>query len=160
MNENLIHHNHLLIRMELIKFPIKKDIKFVKNLCKKIISLINMKLLGKPNIYYLDEQIENEGITGTCSIETSHLSFHIWNSPEKEILQNKKSIGLLQFDIYTCGILTKEYIKIILKNLKIFIPTRINIDVLDRKKNLKIKYSEYWNDNGKISFEKWINLKF
>jgi hypothetical protein len=40
--------------METIKFPEKKDASKFKKLIKKIISDINMKILGGPFIYYLD----------------------------------------------------------------------------------------------------------
>jgi S-adenosylmethionine/arginine decarboxylase-like enzyme len=158
--KNNINHHHMLIRIETIKFPIREDIPNVKKLMKKIISDINMKLLGKPHISYVDIPNENKGLTGVCSIQTSHLSFHVWETPENGILQNDKSVALFQFDIYTCGNLTKKEAKLILENLSIYIPTRIDIDILDRKKNLNLKYHQHWNDNGKLSFNDWIKSKF
>lgn len=160
MFKNTIHHNHMLIRMEMIKFPTIEDIPKVKKLLKKIISDIDMKLLGSPHIYYVDTPIQNKGITGTCSIQTSHISFHVWDTPDKNILQNSKSNSLLQFDIYTCGELTKHHAKLILENLNIYIPTRIDIDILDRKKSLKLKYHSHWNYSAKSSFKDWITSKF
>jgi hypothetical protein len=66
--KNNINHHHMLIRMETIKYPIKEDIPNVKKLMKKIISDINIKLLGQPHISYVDIQNENKGLTGVCSI--------------------------------------------------------------------------------------------
>jgi S-adenosylmethionine/arginine decarboxylase-like enzyme len=160
MKNTNIQHHHMLIRMETIKFPEKKDVPKFKKLIKKIISDINMKILGGPFIYYLDKPVENKGITGICSIETSHLSFHIWETPEPGILQNSKSNALMQFDVYTCGNLTKNDAKLILEHLSIYLPTRIDVDILDRKKSLKMKYHNHWNDNGKLLFDDWIQLKF
>jgi S-adenosylmethionine/arginine decarboxylase-like enzyme len=139
-----IHHNHLLLRMEIENSPIQKDIPKIKKLLKQIILDLNMNMLGSPHIYYLDTPKSNKGITGTVSIETSHLSFHIWESP-KDTLVNKHSKGLLQFDIYTCGELTKSHINNVLKHLDIFTPTNIDLNVFDRKKNLKLKYNYTWN---------------
>jgi len=160
MNNTEIHHNHMLIRMEMINSPTIKDISNIKKLLKKIIKDINMKLLGVPHIYYVETPHEKKGITGICTIQTSHLSFHIWENPGNHILQNSKSKGLMQFDIYTCGELTKNNAKSILENIKIFIPTRIDIDILDRKKTLKLKHHLHWNDNGKLSFENFLEKKF
>ena len=160
MLKNNIHHDHMLIRMESIKFPSINDIPKFKKLLKKIISEIDMKLLGNPHIYYVNEPIQNKGITGICSITTSHLSFHVWENPGKEILQNEKSNCLIQFDVYTCGSLNKYHAKKILENLEIYVPTRIDIDILDRKKRLKLKYHSHWNNTEKSSFENWINEKF
>jgi hypothetical protein len=67
---------------------------------------------------------------------------------------------LIQFDIYTCGNLTKNDAKIILENLSIYIPTRIDLDILDRKKSLKLKYHSHWNYSTKSSFEDWLKNKF
>jgi hypothetical protein len=111
MLKNNIHHDHMLIRMESIKFPSINDIPKFKKLLKKIIREIDMKLLGNPHIYYVNEPIQNKGITGICSITTSHLSFHVWENPGKEILQNEKSNCLIQFDVYTCGSLNKYHAK-------------------------------------------------
>ena len=160
MSKNSIQHNHMLIRMETIKFPGINDISKVRKLMKKIVSDIDMKLLGTPHIYYVDTPIENKGITGTCSIQTSHLSFHIWETPEKGILENINSNSLIQFDIYTCGNLTKNDAKLILENLSIYTPTRIDIDILDRKKSLTLKYHSHWNYSTKSLFKDYVKNKF
>lgn len=139
-----IHHNHLLLRMEIENSPVQKDIPKIKRLLKQIIFDLNMNILGAPHIYYVDTPKSNKGITGTVSIETSHLSFHIWESPQ-DTLVNKYSKGLLQFDIYTCGGLTTSQIKTVLNHLDIFSPTNIDLNVFDRKKSLKLKYNYKWN---------------
>lgn len=48
MSKSRIQHNHMLIRMETIKFPSINDISKVRQLMKKIVSDIDMKLLGTP----------------------------------------------------------------------------------------------------------------
>ena len=118
-----------------------------------------MKIIDVPHVYYLDVPANNKGITSASSIETSHISFHFWDTPEPDQLINKKSKSLLQFDIYTCGNLTKKQAKGVIKQLSIYMPTRVDIDVLNRKKKLKIDYSISWNDNGKSSFDEWLNSK-
>lgn len=139
-----VHHHHLLLRMEIAIVPLKKNIPFIKKILKQMVSELNMKMLGTPHVYYADTFIANKGITGTVSISTSHISFHIWESP-KDTLINKYSKGLLQFDIYTCGGLSEQQINTILSNLNIFSPTRIDLDIFNRKKKLKLDYHYEWN---------------
>jgi S-adenosylmethionine/arginine decarboxylase-like enzyme len=156
---NHISHHHMLLRMETLLHPSKKDLPKVEELIKTIISELDMKIIDVPHVYYLDQPVNNKGITSATSIETSHISLHIWDTPEPDQLINKKSKSLLQFDIYTCGNLTKKQAKGVIKHLSIYEPTRIDIDVLNRKKKLKIDYSMSWNDTGKSSFDEWLNSK-
>ena len=151
-----IQHHHMLIRMETMLCPKKTDISKVKQLIKKILVDIDMKLIGTPHVYYVDVPKANKGITSVSSIQTSHISFHFWNTPDNGILQNPKSKCLLQFDIYTCGTLTKHQANIVLQHLSVYIPTHINIDILNRKTRLKIEHHMHWNDNGKSTYENWL----
>jgi S-adenosylmethionine/arginine decarboxylase-like enzyme len=149
----------MLIRMETLLHNEKEDLVKVENLIKNILLGLDMKIIDVPHVYYLDEPINNKGITSVTSIETSHISLHIWDTPEPGQLINKKSKSLLQFDIYTCGTLTKKQAKGVIKKLSIYMPTRIDVDVLNRKNKLKMEYSMSWNDTGKYSFDEWLNSK-
>jgi S-adenosylmethionine/arginine decarboxylase-like enzyme len=141
-----IQHHHLLLRMEIQNVPVKQDIPKIKQLLKQIILDLNMNILGIPHIYYVDTPKSNKGITGTVSIQTSHMSFHIWESPQKTLL-NKSSKGLLQFDIYTCGGLNTHQLYIVLNHLSMFSPSRIDLDMFDRKQKLKLDYHYEWNND-------------
>jgi len=154
-----IQHHHMLIRMETELHPSKNDMNCIKNIIKQIINDLNMELLGGPYIYYQDMPFSHKGITSITSIKTSHISFHFWDTPELNILQNANSKSLLQFDIYTCGTLTKNQALKIIKYFNIYNPTRLDIDIINRKKKLKIDHHLHWNYNNKTSFDEWIENK-
>ena len=128
----------------------------VNNLIRRIIKKLNMKLIDAPHIYYVDVPFVNKGLTCITPIQTSHVSFHSWETPEESYLLNDKSKALLQFDIYTCGDISQKDVISILKEFEIFIPTRIDIDLLNRKKTLKVDYTLRWNDTGKVCFNMWL----
>jgi len=98
-----IQHHHLLMRMELVDCPERKDIPLVKQMVKNILKALNMKSLAPPRIYYLDKPENNRGMTCIAPIKTSHIAFHFWSNPDPSIFQNVESRCLLEFDIYTCG---------------------------------------------------------
>jgi S-adenosylmethionine/arginine decarboxylase-like enzyme len=151
-----IQHHHLLIRMESILYPSKNDIPMVNELIRRIIKKLNMKIIDIPHIYYVDKPSVNKGITGITAIQTSHVSFHIWETPEESYLLNNKSKALLQFDVYTCGYITRKDVLHVIKELGIFIPTRIDVDLLNRKKALNVDYTLRWNDTYKLCFNMWL----
>jgi S-adenosylmethionine/arginine decarboxylase-like enzyme len=132
----------------------------VKKLIQTIVKELDMELIGQPHVYYVDEPASNKGITSASSIITSHISFHYWDTPESGILKNPKSKSLLQLDLYTCGNLNMEKVGILLKHLEMYVPTRIDVDILNRKSRLQLDAQLHWNDVGKQSFGKWLELKF
>lgn len=147
-----VQHHHLIIRMETEYYAPKDTISVMKSKIIKMIKDIKMKPLGKPNVYYQDMPHSEEGMTGLCALEKSHVSFHFWNTPDIKILHHKNSNSLLQFDIYTCSILPKEYIKKIIKRWNEYNPTVIDIMLLNRQKSIKIDKEYHWNaDNCLLS---------
>ena len=151
-----IQHHHLLLRMETTKYPKKEEKTFVENLLRRIIIDLDMEIIGKPHLHYLDTPIENKGFTGVASIQTSHVSFHYWDQPAKDWLQNKESKSLLQFDLYTCGNLTRPHIRKLVKALSIYDPTHIDIDVMNRKYKLKMDGHYHWDNGNNMTFDRWL----
>jgi S-adenosylmethionine/arginine decarboxylase-like enzyme len=151
-----IQHHHMLLRMETKKFPKREEQEKVANLIRRIILDLDMDIIGAPHLHYLDTPLENKGFTGVASIQTSHVSFHFWDVPAKGWLQNTESNSLLQFDIYTCGNLKKHHIKKVIKHLSIYEPTRIDIDVMNRKHTLKLDAHYQWDSRTSVSFRDWI----
>lgn len=156
-NSDRIEHHHLLIRMETRKCPSEKDKKFVGELVKKIIKDIGMKELDEPKIYYVKHPFYNEGLTAIVPIQTSHIAFHFWTRPPLNIMHSKDSQCLLEFDIYTCGKLSKKSIHNVLEILNIYEPTSIDIDVLNRKYSLRIEHQYRWFQHNGFTYEKFIN---
>jgi S-adenosylmethionine/arginine decarboxylase-like enzyme len=156
-NSERIEHHHLLIRMETQKCPSEKDKLFVGELIERIVKDIGMKNLDEPKIYYVKHPLYNEGLTAIVPIQTSHIAFHFWTRPQKNILHSPESECLLEFDIYTCGKLSKKSIYRVLKILAIYEPTKIDIDVLNRKYSLKIEHQYRWFKHNGLTYESFID---
>lgn len=154
-----IQHHHLLMRMELIHCPGKHDIPKVKRMVHDIVGALDMKLLDRPHIYYLDKPENNKGMTCIAPIQTSHIAFHFWDTPDKSILQNPTSRCLLEFDVYTCGRMTPSQIKKILRLLDPFDPTHAEIDLLNRRKGLKMEHHFQWDNSKKQTWDEWLATK-
>ena len=135
--------------METEHYAPKDTLTTLKSKILKIIKDIKMKPLGVPNVYYQDAPYSQEGMTGICALEKSHISFHIWNTPDNKILHHSHSSSLIQFDVYTCGVLPKEYIKKIIKRWSEYKPTVIDIMLLNRQKNIKVDKEYHWNADMK-----------
>ena len=63
-----------------------------KNWLRKLVDIIDMKILIKPVAKYCDTA-GNEGVTGTVVIETSHASIHVWHKEEQPVIK---------MDVYSC----------------------------------------------------------
>jgi len=63
-----IQHHHLLLRMETKDYPKKEEKGKVEKLINLIISDLNMNIIGKPRVYYVNKPIENKGFTAVASI--------------------------------------------------------------------------------------------
>ena len=111
-----IQHRHLIIRAE-IRYPLVhcgiSDV-YINHRLRQLIQDIGMKVVLAPRCVWVGEP-GNEGYTGQAGLETSHITYHIWNNPDKKIMQNKDASALLQMDVYTCGCLGKRQEKIIKK---------------------------------------------
>lgn len=140
-----IQHHHFLLRMETKSCPLEKDKPRVKALVSTILDDIGMKRLDEPRIYYVVNPYYNEGLTAIVPIQTSHIAFHFWKNPEPAIMHSKDSKCLLEFDIYTCGILTLQQIHKVLHHLTQFHPTHVDITLLNRKWSLTIDRHMKWD---------------
>jgi len=89
----ILYHKHLLINAKIDKpfTSAYQGIDFLKELVEKI----DMKIIQGPYASYVNK-IGNRGLTAVVMIETSHIAFHIWD---------EKNPALIQFDLYTCGLL-------------------------------------------------------
>lgn len=126
---------------------------------REVVKDINMKPLGNQEVFYLSKPKYNEGLTAIQVIETSHIAFHFWKNPDKEILKSNNSHCLLQLDVYTCGTLNSKQIKTILTELSRFEPTHADITLLNRKWSLIIdRHDRYDQKMG--SWALWINNRF
>lgn len=157
MRSSVIEHHHLLIRMETRKCPLESDKDFVAGLVKKIIRDIGMKELDEPRIYYVTHPRYNEGLTAIVPIQTSHIAFHFWTRAPSNVMRSKEGRCLLEFDVYTCGKLSRNSVKKILTALEIYEPTEVDIDVLNRKYSLKIVAQHRWcEDNSRRVFNQFV----
>ena len=127
------------MRMETTTCPLEKDKEAVKRMIQTILKDIGMDTLDKPHVYYQKTPRNNEGLTAFVPITTSHLAFHFWRWPDKSILSNPSSQCLLEFDLYTCGTLTKSQMKKVLQNLTQFGPTHVDATLINRKHAMSIE---------------------
>lgn len=87
----MIYHKHLLVNAK-VNNPMKDEEEAIEFL-RTLVERIDMKIIKGPFAHYVDAP-GNEGLTAIVMIETSHIAFHIWDTPTP---------GMLQFDLYTCG---------------------------------------------------------
>ena len=153
-----IEHHHLLLRIETQLSPKKSDKDKISKLLHTILHDIKMEPLGSHEMFYVEKPKYNEGLTAIQAIQTSHIAFHFWKNPVKDILKSKKSSCLLQLDIYTCGSLSKEQISIVLHALTRFKPTHADVTLLNRKWSLKVDSHDTWSDES--PWVKWIDDRY
>jgi hypothetical protein len=156
-NRDRIQHHHLLIRAETVLCPYEADKIKISNFVKQLISDIDMKPLDEPHVYYMSTPKYNEGLTAITPIQTSHVAFHFWNTPDPAILHTKDGKCLLQFDIYTCGKLTRKHIRHVLHTLTAYKPCHIDVTLLNRKYSLTIDKHEKWSVGEGESWSDWID---
>ena len=156
---DFIQHHHLLMRMELMDCPERKDIPHVKRMVTNILKALNMKSLAPPRVYYLDKPENNRGMTCIAPIKTSHIAFHFWSNPDHSIFQNKESRCLLEFDIYTCGSMGPSAVKQILHQLAPYRPTRADIDIINRRKGMELEHHFSWDKAKRPEWDDWLESK-
>jgi len=144
-NYDRIQHHHLLLRMETKSCPLENDKAEAAQMIHDIVNDIHMKLLAQPHVYYVSIPHYNEGLTAIAPIETSHIAFHFWKKPERRILANKESNCLLEFDIYTCGVLNTGQVNKVLHHLTKYNPTHIDATILNRKWSLTLEKHMNWD---------------
>jgi S-adenosylmethionine/arginine decarboxylase-like enzyme len=115
----MIFHKHLLINAK-VNNPIKSEDEAIEFLTE-LVKAIDMKIIKGPFASYVDVE-GNRGLTAIVMIETSHIAFHIWDEP---------SPAILQFDLYTCGVLNQ---KAVLETIKSkFAVAQFDYVLLDRE---------------------------
>jgi S-adenosylmethionine/arginine decarboxylase-like enzyme len=151
-----VEHHHMLLRLETTECAWAKDRAEVKHLLETMLRDIHMKPLAAPETFYVKEPLYNEGLTAIVPIQTSHVAFHFWSRPEREILHADKSNCLLQFDLYTCGTLTRQQVGRILHHMTRFGPTHAEITILNRNYGLAIDRHMQWEARGD-SWSRWVD---
>jgi S-adenosylmethionine/arginine decarboxylase-like enzyme len=146
-----IQHHHLLLRLETRKCPDETSVQKESKRIKRLVRDLGMQQLDTPRMYYIKEPAYNSGLTGIVPIQTSHIAFHFWSSPDSHILQNKKSNCLLQLDIYTCGALPHNVVPILLNELEEYEPTNLDCTIFNRKYHLTKEFEIHWN----IDMQPW-----
>ena len=167
-----IEHHHLLLRVETAVCPLEEDKAKMKQMIHEIVGDIKMAPLGSTEVFYVAKPKYNEGLTAVQVIQTSHIAFHFWRNPDREILKSRRSDCLLQMDVYTCGKLTTKQIGIILLALARFDPTHADVTLLNRKWSLNVEKHDRWDtdrgssdsnsNNGetKCSWTEWIRNRY
>lgn len=87
-----MNHRHVILQLTNVKKPLESSNEWNEWL-EDIITSIDMKILSGPHISYCDTK-GNEGWSGICMIETSHISFHYW--------ENSFEPTYLNMDLYSC----------------------------------------------------------
>lgn len=153
----LLQHHHLLLRMEMKTCPSKEQKDDAERMIERIVHDIHMKLLDKPHVYYVSVPRYNEGLTAIAPIETSHIAFHFWKTPDRAILHNSQSKCLLEFDIYTCSSLTIHQIQRVLHHLSCYKPTHVDITLLNRNWSLTVERHMRWDIEQGEPWTKWLS---
>lgn len=115
-----IKHHHLVVRAEVQNPPKEEDKEALKIWFKELIELIGMKLLSGPHVEYVGVK-GNEGLTGVCIIETSHMAMHVWEATNPPVIQ---------LDVYSCDCYDPN---IVLKHFQVFEPSYITASFIDRE---------------------------
>lgn len=136
-----IEHRHIIIRAETMHAPEKSDlIEYHLNFTiEKLIRDIGMKVVLPARSIWVGKE-GNEGYTGNAGLETSHFAYHIWNNPDPILLKGVGSKALFQVDLYTCGCLGDEQVKLIEKWIDKWAIVEINTIYLDRSVDITTVY--------------------
>jgi S-adenosylmethionine/arginine decarboxylase-like enzyme len=92
---------------------------------RKVVEAVGMKLVIGPHAHYCKAD-ENEGITASCNIETSHCSLHVWD---------KLDFAIFNFDLYSCAAFDPE---VVVELVKEFDPWKLEWIVMDRNEGFKV----------------------
>jgi S-adenosylmethionine/arginine decarboxylase-like enzyme len=122
-----LNHKHLIVNATVSKPP--TEVEPTINWMKRLIEAVNMKLVIGPFAHYCTAE-DNNGITATCCIETSHASLHAWEKLDPPILR---------VDLYSCADFDKFKVFELIKE---FDPYQIDWMILDRN-NTYIKVESF-----------------
>lgn len=151
-----LQHHHLLLRCETELCPGPDDLQKESKRIQRLVRDLGMKPLDTPRVYYMDTPSWNKGLTAFIPIQTSHIAFHFWSSPDKNIFHNKKSCCLLQLDIYTCGALPHNVVPILLRELDEFKPRHLDCTIFNRKYRLLKELEVHW-DSEDQTWSSWLS---
>jgi S-adenosylmethionine/arginine decarboxylase-like enzyme len=121
-----LQHKHLIVHAEVTWNPGPTDVHKMTKWLKEMVEEIDMKILHGPIVIYSEVE-GNEGMTGFCIIETSHIAFHHW------VPEPGEEFGRLELDVYTCSTLDPMEV---IQMLDIFEPESVSIKYLDRENGL------------------------
>ena len=82
-------HDHLLVRAEVDRPPMKQDRDKLQKQMKDLIEAIDMNILSGPHTEWSNVE-GNEGYSSVAIIDTSSITFHSWTN------------GIIQLDVYSC----------------------------------------------------------
>lgn len=120
-----LDHKHIIVNATVNKPPAEGDEDKVVDWMKRLVEAVGMKLVIGPFAHYCKAD-ENEGITATCCIETSHSSLHVWD---------KLDPPLLRFDLYSCATFNPEIVKDMIQE---FEPIKLDYILVDRNDGIEV----------------------
>jgi S-adenosylmethionine/arginine decarboxylase-like enzyme len=121
----VLNHKHLIVNAEILKPAKEGDERHMIEWLEAVVRAVNMKVVIGPHAHYCKAD-ENEGLTASVNIETSHASLHIWD---------KTDPPLLRFDLYSCA----DYsVDTVMQYVMGFDPLLVQWVVLDRNDGLNI----------------------
>jgi S-adenosylmethionine/arginine decarboxylase-like enzyme len=112
-----LDHKHIILNA-LVNKPFV-DVQETEDWLRRLVAAVGMKLVIGPHAHYCTAE-NNNGITATCCIETSHASLHLWDKVEKPYLR---------FDLYSCATFDPNIILNLVQELE---PTEVDYIILDR----------------------------
>lgn len=115
----VLNHKHILINAVVRNPPKEGDEELVADWLRRLIAAVGMKIVIEPRVHYCKAD-ENEGITASVNIETSHASLHVWD---------KLPQPLFRFDLYSCAEFDPE---VVFGFVKEFDPWKIEHLLIDR----------------------------
>ena len=117
------NHLHLIVKGKINNPP--KEVDVLNKWFTELVEKVSMKVVAGPTSVYVNEE-GNEGLTGTCTLATSHASIHIWDSEKP---------SLFQFDIYSCS---KFLVEDVIQHINEFELIEHEFIFIDRNNSMKV----------------------
>jgi len=128
MTQNVLEHEHLLLRCQVKNTSKVRDLHFIRNWMTSLIESIGMTVLIPPLAKYCDLP-NNKGVTALAGLTTSHLAIHFWD-------ENPDLDATIQFDCYSCQTFS---IQTVLDQLNVFtITSEVECAYIHRNENFVI----------------------
>lgn len=119
-----LDHKHLIVNAYVKKPPKQGDEKLVENWLHKLVNTIGMKTVIEPRAHYC-LALENNGITASVNIETSHCAMHVWDQADPAVFN---------LDLYSCACFDKTTVFELLQD---FDPYCFSWNLFDRNDGIK-----------------------